>query len=106
MTDELVDTYDQLTFLYETARTLSTADTLPDALRRVLVQARHIVGAAGSALIVAQTGENLLVLTDGVVPDVAFLTRMHDTVTQADHAVVANTVTAVCDVLGFRWSAS
>ena len=100
MTDELVDTYDQLTFLYETTRTLSTTDTLPDALRRVLIQARHIVGAAGSAFILAQPGEDLLLLTDGVVPDAAFLMRAHSTMTRADHAVVANTVTAVRDMLG------
>ena len=41
MTDELVDSYDQLTFLYEIARMLSTTSTLADALTMLLAQARR-----------------------------------------------------------------
>jgi len=100
MADELVDSYDQITFLYETARTLSGADTLADALRLVLAQARRIVGAAGSALIVTQPDAESLLLTDGVVPDTSLLMLAHETATRANHALVANTTTAACDALG------
>jgi len=100
MADELVDSYDQLTFLYETARTLSAADTLADALRLVLAQARRIIGAAGSALIVMQPDAEVLLLTDGVVPDTSLLMLAHETATRAGRALVANTTVAVCDALG------
>jgi len=100
MADELVDSYDQLTFLYETARTLSAADTLTDALRLVLAQARQIIGASGSALIVMQPDAEVLLLTDGVVPDTSLLMLAHETATRADRALVANTTVAVGDALG------
>src|SRR5438105_919802 len=68
MTDELVDSYDQLTFLYEIARMLSTTSTLSDALTMLLAQARHIIGADGGALVIEQPERPALVLTDGATP--------------------------------------
>lgn len=100
MTDELVDTYDQLTFLYETARTVLAADTLVDALRQVVRQARHIVGAEGGALTVMRDGTDALVLTDGVVPDTGFVLTAHDAAVRHARALVANTATAVREMLG------
>lgn len=90
MTDELVDSYDQLTFLYEIARMLSTTSTLSDALTKLLGQARHIVGADGSALVIERAAMPLLILTDGAVPPVAVLTAAHHAVTQAERPLVAN----------------
>src|SRR4051794_16722887 len=80
MTDELVDSYDQLTFLYEIARMLSTTSTLADALTMLLAQARRIIGADGGALVVEQSERPRLVLTDGVVPEDAFILAAHRTV--------------------------
>lgn len=90
MTDELVDSYDQLTFLYEIARMLSTTSTLADALTMLLGQARRIIGADGGALVVEQSERPRLVLTDGVVPEEAFVLAAHRTVTATDRPLVAN----------------
>ncbi len=95
MTDELVDSYDQLTFLYEIARMLSTTSTLAEALTALLGQARHIIGADGGAIVVEQAEKPLLVLVDGVTPDEDFIIAAHRAVTRADRPLVANDTAAV-----------
>ncbi len=90
MTDELVDSYDQLTFLYEIARMLSTTSTLAGALTALLAQARHIVGADGGALVIEQAEKPMLVLTDGTVPDEQFIVAAHRVVASAGRPLVAN----------------
>lgn len=95
MTNELVETYDQLSFLYDTMRSLDTKTTLPEALRLILVQARFIVGAEGSALVVARTDGARIVLTEGDVPGEATLLAAHDKAVRAERALVANTAEAV-----------
>ncbi len=110
MTDELVDTYDQLTFLYETARTFSVADTLADALQQVLAQARRIVGAEGCVLTVVQRSAPgtafapvalvvPIVLTDGVVPAPALALAAHAAAIREGYALVANSASEVREVL-------
>jgi sigma-B regulation protein RsbU (phosphoserine phosphatase) len=100
MTDELVDTYDQLTFLYEIARMLSTSVTLADALSMLLQQARHIIGADGGALVIEQSEKPLLVLTDGSVPERAFLLTAHRVVSSSNRPLVANDAAAVSGTVG------
>ncbi|MHB8648521.1 MAG: GAF domain-containing protein, partial [Thermomicrobiales bacterium] len=100
MTDELVDSYDQLTFLYEIARMLSTTSTLSDALTALLAQARRIIGAAGGALVVEQPEKQIIILTDGTVPDDAFILAAHRVVTAADRPLVANDALAVATTVG------
>ncbi len=99
MTDELVDTYDQLTFLYEIARMLSATDDLSDALGLLLGQARSIIGAEGSALIVERAEKPLLVLTDGARRDDAFFAALHRSVSKHDRPLVANDAAAIARVV-------
>lgn len=103
MTDELVDTYDQLTFLYEIARMLSSTATLRDALAMLLAQARQIVGADGSALVIEQTGKAMLILRDGDVPSERLVEAAHRAVTASERPMVANdpaTIAAMIDGAG------
>lgn len=100
MTDELVDSYDQLTFLYEIARMLSTTSTLPEALTALLVQARHIIGAAGGALIVEQSEQPMIVLTDGTVPGHDFIVATHHVVATAGRPLVANDARTIAATVG------
>lgn len=100
MTDELVDSYDQLTFLYEIARMLSTTSTLSDALTMLLAQARHIIGAESAALVVEQSERPTLVLTDGAGPPDEFVIAAHRVVTGADRPLVANDREAVTMTVG------
>jgi len=100
MTDELVDSYDQLTFLYEIARMLSTTATLAEALTALLGQARHIIGAAGGALVIEQSEKPMLVLVDGAAPDEDFLVAAHCAVTRANRPLVANDAAAVAATVG------
>jgi phosphoserine phosphatase RsbU/P len=100
MTDELVDSYDQLTFLYEIARMLSTTSTLADALTMLLAQARRIIGADGSALVVEQSERPMLVLTDGTVPADDFVVAAHRAVTRTDRPLVANDRDAIAVTVG------
>ncbi len=95
MTDELVDSYDQLTFLYEIARMLSTTSTLAEALTALLVQARHIIGAGGGALVIEQTEKPIIVLTDGTVPNEDFIVTAHRVVTRSERPLVANDAAVV-----------
>lgn len=99
MTDELVDTYDQLTFLYEIARMLSATDTLADALALLLGQARAIIGAQGSALIVERADKPLLVLVDGDASDEPFFIALHQAVSAQDRPLVANDAEAIAHVI-------
>lgn len=100
MTDELVDTYDQLTFLYEIARMLSATDDLADALGLLLGQARAIIGAEGSALIVERAEKPLLLLTDGAQRDDDFFTALHRAVSGQDRPLVANDAAAIAAAVG------
>ncbi|HEY8292739.1 MAG TPA: GAF domain-containing SpoIIE family protein phosphatase [Thermomicrobiales bacterium] len=102
MTDELVDSYDQLTFLYEIARMLSTTSTLAEALTALLVQARHIIGADGGALVIEQAEKPTVVLTDGVVPNRDFVTAAHRVVTRTGRPLVANDAAVVMATVGAR----
>jgi serine phosphatase RsbU (regulator of sigma subunit) len=95
MTDELVDTYDQLTFLYEIARTLSGTDTLAEALASLLGQARAILGAQGSALIVDRPDKPLLTVMDGDSVGEPFLVALHRTVSANGRPFVANDAVAI-----------
>ncbi|MCA1666069.1 MAG: PP2C family protein-serine/threonine phosphatase [Thermomicrobia bacterium] len=95
MTDELVDSYDQLTFLYEIARMLSMTSTLAEALAALLAQARHIIGADGGAVVIEQAEKPMIVLTDGMVPGHDFITAAHRVVTAANRPLVANDGAAV-----------
>ena len=99
MTDELVDTYDQLTFLYEIARMLSATDDLADALGLLLGQARAIIGAEASALVVERAEKPLLVLMDGARRDDAFFTALHRAVSAHDRPLVANDAAAIAHVV-------
>ncbi|HEY8293587.1 MAG TPA: PP2C family protein-serine/threonine phosphatase [Thermomicrobiales bacterium] len=103
MTDELVDSYDQLTFLYEIARMLSTTATLAEALTALLVQARHIIGANGGALVIEQAEKPTVLLTDGAVPDRDFVTAAHRVVTGTGRPLVANDPAVVAATVGV-WS--
>jgi phosphoserine phosphatase RsbU/P len=100
MTDELVDTYDQLTFLYEIARMLSTTSTLADALTMLLAQARRIIGADGGALVIEQSERPTLVLTDGAVPGDDFVLAAHRVVARTDRPLVANDRAAIIATVG------
>jgi sigma-B regulation protein RsbU (phosphoserine phosphatase) len=100
MTDELVDSYDQLTFLYEIARMLSTTSTLAEALTLLLAQARRIIGADGGALVIEQSERPMLVLTDGTVPTDDFVVAAHRVVTRADRPLVANDRGAITATVG------
>lgn len=100
MTDELVDSYDQLTFLYEIARMLSTTSTLADALTMLLAQARRIIGAEGGALVIEQAERPMVLLTDGAAPSDAFVLAAHRAVTRADRPLVANDRDAVIATVG------
>lgn len=106
MTDELVDSYDQLTFLYEIARMLSTTATLAEALTALLAQARHIVGADGGALVIEQAEKPMVVFADGLVPGEDFLIAAHRVVTGADRPLVANDAAAVAATVGRRADAA
>ncbi len=106
MTDELVDSYDQLTFLYEIARMLSTTATLAEALTALLVQARHIIGANGGALVIEQAEKPVVILTDGAVPDRDFVTAAHRVVTGTGRPLVANDAAAVRGTVGARSDAT
>jgi sigma-B regulation protein RsbU (phosphoserine phosphatase) len=105
MTDELVDSYDQLTFLYEIARMLSTTSTLAEALTALLAQARHIIGADGGALVIEQAEKPMVVLTDGIVPGHDFVTAAHRVVTGTGRPLVANDAAAVAATVGMRTDA-
>jgi serine phosphatase RsbU (regulator of sigma subunit) len=100
MTDELVDSYDQLTFLYEIARMLSTTSTLAEALTALLAQARHIIGAGGGALVIEQAEKPMLVLTDSIVPDRDFIIAAHHFVAGTGRPLVANDAGAVIATVG------
>lgn len=100
MTDELVDSYDQLTFLYEIARMLSTTSALAEALTLLLSQARRIIGADGSALVIEQSERPVLVLTDGAVPADDFVVAAHRVVTHTDRPLVANDREAIAVTVG------
>lgn len=102
MTDELVDSYDQLTFLYEIARMLSTTSTLAEALTALLAQARQIIGAHGGALVIEQAEKPIVVLTDGVAPNQDFIIAVHRVVTTADRPLVANDAAAVAATVNAR----
>lgn len=102
MADELVDSYDQLTFLYEIARMLSTTSTLSEALTALLAQARHIISADGGALVIEQVEKPMVVLTDGAVPDRDFITAAHRVVTGMCRPLVANDPSAVAAAVGSR----
>lgn len=106
MTDELVDSYDQLTFLYEIARMLSTTSTLSAALTMLLAQARHIIGAEGGTLVIEQSERPMLVLTDGDAPPEEFLLAAHRAVTGIDRPAVANDRGAVSATVGIAPPAS
>ena len=105
MTDELVDSYDQLTFLYEIARMLSMTSTLAEALSALLAQARHIIGASGGALVIEQAEKPMLVLTDGSVPGNDFIIAAHQVVIDSARPLVANDAAAVAATVG-SWEAA
>lgn len=102
MTDELVDSYDQLTFLYEIARMLSTTSTLEEALTALLAQARQIIGAHGGALVIERAEKPIVMLADGSVPDQDFIAAVHRVVTDVDRPLVANDAAAVAATIDVR----
>lgn len=106
MTDELVDSYDQLTFLYEIARMLSTATTLSDALTKLLAQARHIIGAHGGALVIEQPEKPRLLLADGQIPPEEIVLAAHRAVSDADRGLVANDPLTAATAIGVPPSAA